>query len=765
MEFIERCPLQKINYLNSLTFAQFKQLGLCYWAKNDDDRRAQFSILKSYCETNIRTRGETKRIYAFTHKSPVEVGGRLYCGNSIQGISRIIRGFLMEGITTDIDMKNAHPTILKWLCDQHAIECPQLTYYVQNRSEILAKRSEESKILFLKSLNSDTKVKTTDMLLRAFDAECKLIQKQLTALPCYKHITDSVPSSREHNWLGSAINRIMCVYENKIIQSAMHVLNSRSIEVAAIMFDGCLVYGNHYDDISILTDITAHVNTEFPGLNMQWAYKQHETGVINMPDNFCAEKKESDGVNDDVEAAEKVFKLYPHWVCCRGSLFVFNSETGMYGCDKQDHLRVITSLSSRLHINGKDGATSRSYGNTLSLMEKLPNLIKMMCSDDDWMSRVQNSSLGKILFLNGYYDFRSEKFFSKEDFGFNPDIVFFDRINHSFEPFSDDQLEYMEDIKTRYFTNPLGQEMGEYLILNLARGLAGDMMKRILFGLGGTNCGKSVITKALRNACGGYVGIFNGENLAYRNTSNDEAQIMRWAMMLKSKRLIFSNEMKSTIDLNGNMIKKISSGGDGIVGRGHGQAEQEFTPHFLAVVMANDLPTIKPYDDAVDGRVKVISYKKEFVDEPSNEMELLKDPRVESEIETDEFKRCLVGILIHAYLDKSKFNFEPDCIREGKKEWVPEDRNCISAFLAEYELTNDPQDYVLGEEIIAWLESKKLGITTTKFGMELNRYCTIQKFDNCLNKQRKINGKPKQVRYGIRRIQFIDDPEYAADSC
>ena len=103
---------------------------------------------------------------------------------------------------------------------------------------------------------------------------------------------------------------------------------------------------------------------------------------------------------------------------------------------------------------------------------------------------------------------------------------------------------------------------------------------------------------------------------------------MRWVMLLKNKRIIFSNEIKNKSDLDGNFIKKISSGGDRITARAHCGNETEIQPHFLACVMANDLPRIKPYDDALDNRVRVINYEKVFVDEPSNQFEILKDNNI-----------------------------------------------------------------------------------------------------------------------------------------
>ena len=202
----------------------------------------------------------------------------------------------------------------------------------------------------------------------------------------------------------------------------------------------------------------------------------------------------------------------------------------------------------------KDGEyeiTQKSYGNTLSLMERIPPLIKTLCKNDNWLKQKQYSSLGKILFNNGYFDFKSGLFYSKNEHGFNPNILFMGKIHHDFEALNDDDIIYMNSIKQRLFYDALGEEVGNYMILNLSRGLAGDMMKRILFGLGGTNTGKSVLTTAMTLSCGDYIGSFNAENLAYRSSCGDEASIMRWALLLRFKRVIFSNEIKSNVELSG----------------------------------------------------------------------------------------------------------------------------------------------------------------------------------------------------------------------
>lgn len=289
MELIERLPILKIQFLNSLSFNEFKPFckSSC---KNDEERRKQYNIMKEYCKTNIKTRGETKRIYAFTLTTPLSVGGRLYSGCSVQGLPAKIRGFLFCDITTDIDMKNAHPTILQYLCKLHNIKCPNLTDYNKNRDRYLIEYGKDFKTEFLKCVNDDKpNKKMKDIFCKDFDKECKRIQQSLCILDDYKHIVETVPDTRTYNWYGSAINRILCVFENKILQEIISVINKKNIEIAALMFDGLMVYGNFYEHNQLLVDIETHINQVFDGLNMKLSYKPHDCESITMPIDFHPE--------------------------------------------------------------------------------------------------------------------------------------------------------------------------------------------------------------------------------------------------------------------------------------------------------------------------------------------------------------------------------------------------------------------------------------------------------------------------------------------
>ena len=51
------------------------------------------------------------------------------------------------------------------------------------------------------------------------------------------------------------------------------------------MFDGLMIYGDYYKDFNLLEDISHYVETQMQGLNIKWAYKEHNID-LTVPDNF-----------------------------------------------------------------------------------------------------------------------------------------------------------------------------------------------------------------------------------------------------------------------------------------------------------------------------------------------------------------------------------------------------------------------------------------------------------------------------------------------
>ena len=152
-KLMERVPLDRALFVMEMKFSDFKTYSKR--CKNDIERREQFDKLKRLCQEYIFGSGVVERKYA--HSQNMKSCGRLF-SNGIQGVMREFRGFLLGTTTTDIDMKNAHPVILRYICKINNIPCPNLEYYINNRDSVLDSfkenlSKEDAKKLFLVSIN------------------------------------------------------------------------------------------------------------------------------------------------------------------------------------------------------------------------------------------------------------------------------------------------------------------------------------------------------------------------------------------------------------------------------------------------------------------------------------------------------------------------------------------------------------------------------------------------------------------------------------
>jgi len=387
--------------------------------------------------------------------------------------------------------------------------------------------------------------------------------------------------------------------------------------------------------------------------------------------------------------------------------------------------------------------------------------------NDEWTNDMFKSSLGKILFKNGYYDFHKGKFFTFKNKDYDHSIIFIKHIDYDFiipETVNkgDDSFifaEYVTDVKRRLFIDPFGEAMADYYILNLARGLAGDAMKRILFGIGDANTGKSTITTAMDKSIGSYFGTFNGNNLAMKKFANpDDAQALRWLMLLAGCRIIASNEIAPDAVINGEILKKMVSGGrDKVVARGHGGNETEFNISFLPIVYANDLDKIQPFDDAVRDRVRSIPYEKVYKDEPSNVFELQKDKGLDAEILTFNFRYAFLTLLMDAYKTfmETKDDLEEsikDKQEESMNDTFNEEEDFIKKFKTEFEITNCSTDFTSNIVIEDWMKSKLKGVSISKLSRDLKKFSILNNLCNVKKDSKKVNKITKRGWFGIKKL-------------
>jgi len=731
MNLEEKIPIERLRLLNRLDYAMFKK----YTPKceSEKDRKVYFREFKDYLKDMIKAKGTMKRLYKYTDATPVGEGGRLFCGHSIQGVARDFRGFLCKGVSTDVDMKNAHPKILLWLCNKYHISCPELREYCVNRDEILTslttqlgKSNDIWKTTILKMVNTSWETRRHKCeFLKKFDKEMKEIQIKLIQEEELTHIWNCRPT-KPHNFLGSNINRILCHFENEILQIIINEMNRRGYEIMSLMFDGLMIYGNHYQNETLLRDLEELIQL----YDIKLDYKCHSEEVIES-DLQALPEEEEDEKKTEIETAKLLFNAYPHWKYCDKELWVFDEITGLWTNDDIIKKRIAYEYGKGKRLEDDCGRTG------------VLNSLKMLCIDSEWRKLSALSSKYYLLFNNGIYDGKTGQLKP-----FDPKIVFYGKINQDYVERLD--TEYMETIFQRLFIDPLGKDIGTYFLIQLARALFADNPKRILFGLGETGAGKSLIAKALLYAGGDYIGNFNAESLAVSKSTADEAQQMRWAMLIQHKRIIFSNELKMTVELNANAMKKVASGGDALIGRTHCAEETSFVPMFMAILFANDIPKIAGYDEATDNRLRVIPYTKKYVANPKEPDELKADPKIEEEILTEKFKYNFLRLLTNTYKKycDGENPDEPKEVTNSKKSWGIEEVNIITVLLQDYEITDDDKHFIPSVDFKELCE--RHNITPTKLGREINKHCEKNKKKNVKSWAKKIDGKTQQVWLGIR---------------
>jgi hypothetical protein len=277
-ELYERIPMDRLNLLRKLTLDDYVKLSNKTKYKLTEIKE-HYNQIMDYVKSHIQCKGIMKKVYKYSESSS---NGRLYGVSSIQNLDAMIRGFLFGSTTTDFDMKNAHPHILEYICRVRHIRSPCLTEYVTNRDEIVNKLKmvgvADPKFEILKMLNTEKACRITkdcEHILKNLRDEFKTIRNQLVLEADFVEQLQQAMLYKPGNVEGSFVNRILCIYENQIMQSMASFMRSKNHEVAEYAFDGILVYGNFYDDPSILQGMTNHINQAFPDLNMTLTMKPH----------------------------------------------------------------------------------------------------------------------------------------------------------------------------------------------------------------------------------------------------------------------------------------------------------------------------------------------------------------------------------------------------------------------------------------------------------------------------------------------------------
>jgi hypothetical protein len=487
-------------------------------------------------------------------------------------------------------------------------------------------------------------------------------------------------------------------------------------------------------------------NIEF--LELEKRKEEEEKKISNLKKKIeilnseeCILYKEEDGffervgVIDELTVAKYYISQKKNKVRRDGdSIVIFDDKTGMWISKKDDILKSISDLKIiiyKIQYNPKKEEIERvgkpfNYMGCLINLKNVYEAFKICLEDTEFIQKNFDSSIGKILFKDGIYNFDTNTFIK----GFDENIVFFNHIDRNF-PVKDIQL--VEKVKKCLFIDTFDKiENTNALLSAIARGIYGDYrIRKCYFCRGETRAGKGLLTEALKHTFKDMIGEFDADNLQYDKTSSDNAKKYMWIKSIRTNRLVISNEITMNgTKMDGNKIKRIVSGGDSIKIRGHHEEDFYFVNRSTLFILANDLPEITPRDGAVNDRVVEFEFNKTFVDgEPITGTNQVKgDPKIKQLFQNnDEYKDALFWVIADAYqeLVKDKPLLNPVLSEDMKTELEVIDLNKqIENFLLEkYEFVEDASGIPV-RELNDYLRSDKcLGhsVSETKIGLEINK--------------------------------------------
>ena len=406
--------------------------------------------------------------------------------------------------------------------------------------------------------------------------------------------------------------------------------------------------------------------------------------------------------------------------------------------------------------NDKGGVRLIDYGGCQTKKKAMIEAVKDIRALDDrgFFAKKGDTGFAKILFKDGFYDMETREFTE----GFDKEVMFRGRIERDFPRRRDSVLE--DKIAKLLFSDSFmpsaeEQEAGRFLKTALARGLAGEYRaKKFYVCVGMGNAGRGLITEAFTQAFDGFVGTFNPNEMANRDMhSSDEAVMNGYLVDFAHKRIVFGNEADPCRTLNGTAIRSAVSGGDTIYARKQHGRQAPLVVRATLFMMMNDMPVIKPYDDAVDNRIDMLWFKRRFVDQPdpAKPWEAQMDATLKDAMRQDAWKDALFWVMVDAYYDfitklGGKNPAPPVCV-DAKAKWAEESSGPVGMLKKDYEFTLDLEnDYAAVTEIAAFFKDRKLGMSSRKYGELLRMEGLV--YDP--NRKGTVNGNQVHVWRGLK---------------
>jgi phage/plasmid-associated DNA primase len=731
--------------------------------------------LKDYHD-NKRAYSYKEVIYEFPDAQKQSRLGRVYVKkmSGLQGFPSHIRNPLLDRHNWDCDMENAHYHLVKKLArDWGNLPTTAIQHYIDHREECLEKLGcpkKDAKTLYLKAMyggqidlyNEHYRDETTSATGDLSNIQAVKLELEAIATMCWGKFPHYRKYAKKTNSQFSLLSLMVQTEERKCLFEVDKYMSSVGRSVTTLIHDGCAIE-------------KLEGETEFPEKHLRLAEAAvlaetgHTIRLVAKRFQHDYKVKKDDTLIDsrvtisDAWAAERFVEIMGDTlVKDNDEVWVFNTSNGTWTNRLQDIKDAVTQCGDKLIFRQDQGGGVKIYdysgsvSKTNNLIEKLKS--KMIAQDNFFIKRI-SSDVGKLLFPDGIYDFKTGVFTPE----FDRNIIFRYVMPYPF-PARDEAL--ISKIRHNIFGVGEGDEPfntqsdSDTLRHSLMRAMIGDNnRKKATLGQGQTNSGKGALMTITATAFGQWVGTFEGNSLLFKSFVGETERENTFMMSFVDRRFAFSSEI--TINKNNkidsNKFKQITSGGtDPIKMRRLNENAVSRINKATVFMFAQAFPDFHPPDGAMKERIRSVVWGKSYVDNPVETYERKKDANLIDYYKKEECGIALFWVLVDTYEEWRQQGFEePERTDEEKDTQA----NLVPVFnfrkilLEEFVLTGKTglnPDFVPFQEIQEYMEAN--GFTEGRG--TLSRYLKDLKLPS---HEKKIGKKCVSVRLGIRRKTDEDE--------
>ena len=691
----------------------------------------------------------------------------------------------------DLDMVNCHPVLLEQVFKENELDTTYLSRYNKSRDIFFKQMKKKDidrdscKILIMRIFyggsikawcqeNNIPEEVVRSTIIHKLENELKLNTNiLLTTNELLKYRLEAIKNKGGdyHNLNGTAMSYFLQTLERKCLIVMYEYLKSQGRVVGALIHDGLHLQkdmkkeGEEEDFTELISGIKSELK-EKTGFTIDLKIKPF--AEVEELENIIVVKSDKEGgdyitdklKNDYVISQERIF------------MRINNVWTSNEKVIKRGLIKAIGNMN--IFFAGDNGEI-KPYSTMAKSCNQMLQYVEPT-EDEDFIEKLWTSNLQKLCFRNGYYDFTEGKL-KQYDIDTHTTI----KINRDF---NEAKPEYIEEVYKRIldpiFNN--NKELMNCWLNYIARGVAGHIEdKNWGVGIGERDCGKGVLVGLLESCFGEYCRATNSENFLYKNNGTDSAKSLSWLVPFEFKRLLLTNEItrdsQGKYKINGNVLKKLSSGGDKIEARVNHKDEINFKIQARVCMFCNDLPPIEPADtketsycfrypskflNKDDDRLGKPLMRPKIILKENDEIEYVTDENGEKVMENvcnfyekdDNIKAwckdqnvldAFIHILFSHYGERVQV---PDCMKEEMNDFKEEEKE-EDKFLSLFRFPGDKN----------WDESAKDFVSVAQINHLLRKAqisLSAQKYKNYLTPKGAVKGKRTIESTGKREAAWIN---------